>query len=1095
MSEESIAIALNHEKSRVNEIVPQYLRTSTDNVIKFLKEYYDYLNDDSQSTSTRLKRLVIENDIDETSSKYLDAIQTEIAQSIPNSDYLDRTTLYKRIIHFYRSKGTKESVTSFFRIFFNDVNDLEIVYGDKPWTYKIRSTKFTTEWKERYKKLVHPAGLKFSAALLFDAIVRGGSTEGGDNPENDPTKIKAGWDPDFWGKRMESYDYYDSLAGGSQLENTNWYKDLVPPYYRDGDSQYTAFFLSKYSPLVDPRIKKPVFTKGSKRWQDSQGGIWDNKFSYNSGDTFFDSSYDSQLGIPPEVDSQQADVKFILSANVLDSRDTFVRQRLQGEIKYFDPTEISSFGNDTFESLAASYSATQNRQQLNNVGISIATIPFTLRIKNFITDSQVTRINEGESVTFNLQSSADFENQKLSYTQEGTRSADSQTVGSNSFFARPFKFNNTWSIGDKTRYLTVDDATAFNDVYLASANTNFAGIPIVVRDLGSLNSNRNAYVDGVTRHEPWAFGMYADGKIQNIFIIDGGASFTPITATELEDSQDLKHAEILFGTLYDSDTAYNAGDQFVSANNLYQVTSGTHTPTDDYPDFGTAFDDSDTFSGMSLKYKGKAARAFISATGDPTVGDISTIQFKTDSQGSVLNGEGYFPIHPTGSDSQYDRSRFRRSKIVSTDYYAPDDTADTYYNTQWQQDVASPRPWSTNFSGTEDLDSQLQWISQGVQKTNGGSSVIKFEFPSDSQLGEDSQDNIVKIRLDEYNTVVKQLIVDDGFVTTMTATYSSPASESDQSAVDFNLTFNPHSNDMDSQIPWAIEFTGSADSQDFNSALSGDLTRTNNTTDNIELDIASDYYTEGTESFKIVIGSPWSRSHTTTYNAGDFIYHGDNLYISVSPDGTSPTGDDADPTHTSLTETVMGVLLSYIDDSKYTININDTFLTPTVDFVDTDSESDGTIIMSVGQGSTDNTFTLSTTNIKNGDTIPFTLTKDDNSDDIITAISPESGDFIINNNVGNSPTVSFTYEDPGSQLSDDNQTVTLTLGTEYDTGQSYVSGDFIRNSSTNELYVVGNDGTSSGSAPNGDGTHIVGGIRYTRVLDNAVKTITVVNQD
>ena len=109
MSEESIAIALNHEKSRVNEIVPQYLRTSTDNVIKFLKEYYDYLNDDSQSTSTRLKRLVIENDIDETSSKYLDAIQTEIAQSIPNSDYLDRTTLYKRIIHFYRSKGTNRS--------------------------------------------------------------------------------------------------------------------------------------------------------------------------------------------------------------------------------------------------------------------------------------------------------------------------------------------------------------------------------------------------------------------------------------------------------------------------------------------------------------------------------------------------------------------------------------------------------------------------------------------------------------------------------------------------------------------------------------------------------------------------------------------------------------------------------------------------------------------------------------------------------------------------------------------------------------------------------------------------------------------------
>jgi len=1074
MSEENISITLNHESGRIEELIPQYIRPTTDNLILFLKEYYDYLNSDSQSVSTRLNRIVLENNIDETSMLYLDAIQAEIARSVPNSDHMDRTTLYKRIVHFYRSKGTKESVHTFFRIFFNDVTDLEIIYGDTPWTYKIRSTQFTTEWKDRYKKLVHPAGLKFSAALLFDAIVRGGSIEGGDNPDNDPTDIKAGWDPNYWNERIETYDYTDS-----QTDGVGWYRDITPPFARETDSQYSAFILSKYSPLADPRIKRAFFGKGSKRWQPD---IWDNRYSYNNTDAFYDSQYDSQLYLPPYIDSQSGDVKFILLSDILDQRDIFARQRLQGEIKFLDPSEIASFGNYTFSSLEESYSRITNQDQLSNIGVSISIVPFTL-------NSSAEAINEGEYVDFTLSSSGDFKNTALGFTEEGTLTTDGYSVDSTKFFVRPFVFDNVWTVGDDSKYITVDNASTFKDVYKANAATNYAGIPITVRELNSPTP-----ISGVTLYQPWGFGIYNNGSIIGLSLISGGQSFSPITETELLDSPNLPHWEILFGTEYDSQISYISGDQFISANNLYQVNGGSHlvppSHPGGYPSFGSSYDDSQNFAGLDLKYKGPAARAFISATGDPTKGDIANIQFKTDEDGNILNGQGYYPIHPSGSSTQYDRSRFRQ--VQNADYST---ISSSYHDTYWQQGIASPRPWSAGINPTSVTDTPLQWISQGIQKTSasndgvyaGGTSTIRFTVPFDSQLGED--DETIKIRIDDYTAIVKQITVEDGFSTTITASYSSPVSEGNQSGLDFNLSFDSYSGDMNTSIPWAIEFSGTADSQDFNSALSGNLTRTDATTDNILLDIASDYYTEGTEDFKIVIGSLWNP--TGTYNAGDFVYYGDNLYISVNADSSDASGSD-NPTHTSGTETVNGIKLARIGASKYNISIADVFLTPTIVFDTLAAESAGTITMSIGQGSTNAEFTLSTTNIEDGITIPFVMSKDSNSDwDIITAITP-SGNFTISGNAGTG-SATFTYEDPGSQGTDNDQTVTILLGTAWSSGQSYTSGDFIRNSS-DKLYVVGNDGTSN-IEPTGTGTEIGDdGIRYTYV-GVASKTITVVNQD
>ena len=168
----------NLEKARVNEIVPDYvinqsIRRQATGFIAFLEEYYDYLNREGYP-SYELDHFTIENDIDETSSTYLDAIQGEIAKVVPNSDYMDRVTLYKRIVNYYRSKGTKEAVNTFFRIFYNTTVTVE--YANEPWTYKVipEEVVLGDNFLNNFKKLVHPAGLKFIIAVLYELTVTPG---------------------------------------------------------------------------------------------------------------------------------------------------------------------------------------------------------------------------------------------------------------------------------------------------------------------------------------------------------------------------------------------------------------------------------------------------------------------------------------------------------------------------------------------------------------------------------------------------------------------------------------------------------------------------------------------------------------------------------------------------------------------------------------------------------------------------------------------------------------------------------------------------------------------------------------------------------
>lgn len=191
----------NLESRKVSQLVPDNLRAPAENLIEFIQSYYDWMNS-SGLPSREVNSITANHDIDRVSLTYLDAIQSEIAKSVPNSKVLDRVSLYKKIVKYYSTRGSGDSVMVFFRIFFDEM--VEIFYpkdylfstssGDwnesiqryddrkgfssdymklrdgyywQEFSYDIRSSLNIEEWQNEFMKMVHPAGLKLFASLIL----------------------------------------------------------------------------------------------------------------------------------------------------------------------------------------------------------------------------------------------------------------------------------------------------------------------------------------------------------------------------------------------------------------------------------------------------------------------------------------------------------------------------------------------------------------------------------------------------------------------------------------------------------------------------------------------------------------------------------------------------------------------------------------------------------------------------------------------------------------------------------------------------------------------------------------------------------------
>jgi hypothetical protein len=109
----------NRESESVSSLIPSQMRGEAQVFIAFLEDYYKYLNQEDQATNL-INRIATEHDIDFTGDSFLEEIRKEIAKGIPDSQALNNRQLFRRIVDYYYTRGSENSATVFFKLFFND---------------------------------------------------------------------------------------------------------------------------------------------------------------------------------------------------------------------------------------------------------------------------------------------------------------------------------------------------------------------------------------------------------------------------------------------------------------------------------------------------------------------------------------------------------------------------------------------------------------------------------------------------------------------------------------------------------------------------------------------------------------------------------------------------------------------------------------------------------------------------------------------------------------------------------------------------------------------------------------------------------------
>ena len=115
--------------SYVNDLIPEHVATTYPDLVEFIKVYALYLERQNNS-GFYLNALDIQRDIDHVEEALLTELQNEIGIAVPRDFATDPRTFYKHLIEFYRSRGTPESITSFFRTIYDDEVDTYFPYVD-----------------------------------------------------------------------------------------------------------------------------------------------------------------------------------------------------------------------------------------------------------------------------------------------------------------------------------------------------------------------------------------------------------------------------------------------------------------------------------------------------------------------------------------------------------------------------------------------------------------------------------------------------------------------------------------------------------------------------------------------------------------------------------------------------------------------------------------------------------------------------------------------------------------------------------------------------------------------------------------------------
>jgi hypothetical protein len=111
----------------IDSLFPDHVAANYPRLIEFAKIFFEYLEENNRSSYYQ-NTLYLQRDVREQDPEFAEYIKRELG-ILSRRDYaVDPKIFYDNIVEIWQSKGSEESIKTFFRLFFND--EVEIYY---PW--------------------------------------------------------------------------------------------------------------------------------------------------------------------------------------------------------------------------------------------------------------------------------------------------------------------------------------------------------------------------------------------------------------------------------------------------------------------------------------------------------------------------------------------------------------------------------------------------------------------------------------------------------------------------------------------------------------------------------------------------------------------------------------------------------------------------------------------------------------------------------------------------------------------------------------------------------------------------------------------------
>ena len=233
-------------RSIIDDIVPEHVAHNYPGLMRAVKVYADFL-EHGNGAGHFLNSINHQRDIDRIETELLTQLQKEIGATIPQQFSADPRLLYKRVTEFYRSRGTPDSIKSFFRILFNDEVELYFPKEDMLIPSDGRFSDFSADVQSNPDSYTPT----FTYTLSADSDTVSGNDDSGreliyDNPiifVNDV--LRADWTSVVEvNNTTNKLDY--SIKFDSDLQNGD-----VVKIYRSGSFSTNDGFLDNYKRIQD----------------------------------------------------------------------------------------------------------------------------------------------------------------------------------------------------------------------------------------------------------------------------------------------------------------------------------------------------------------------------------------------------------------------------------------------------------------------------------------------------------------------------------------------------------------------------------------------------------------------------------------------------------------------------------------------------------------------------------------------------------------------------------------------------------------------------------------------------------------------------